>query len=459
VSSSLTVPQRSDLAVWEDTKELRATVKAAVFPDSTDAEMALYLHDCRRNNVHPMDRMIHPQVRNTRNGRRYVAVTSIDLFRSRAGDTGEHAGTSDAVFEVDDKTHMPIAATVTVWRVVKGLKSEFTATARWAEYCPGPPNDSMWKKMPHTMLAKCAEALALRKAFPRELAGNYTADEMDQAERERRPARAVKAEIVPPSGAEVVVDGGGETPVVPTTPVPEDRLGRLLAAIAKHYSLTAPGAHINAYNRWVKIHSRHVGQIVALYYGEKGQSAPARWADVDALDYGHIAEWLEKKSTVLAGDERPTHSPTLSGSMDAAPAEASLPGGPLTENADAFNARNEGPPEDDLVESDTFESPAEKLAARGVEGMVTVLLQMRTATKGVRDFVRRSPKGNYELVDGPLLDDCKLQNGDGVAVSQWLHKLHAGYVWDGQKFIVKDAMWDKLCWAVVEEAAKLHVMV
>jgi hypothetical protein len=68
---------------------------------------------------------------------------------------------------------------LTVRKIVGGQLGSFTASARWDEYAAGSP---MWNKMPHTMLAKCAEALALRKAFPEELSGMYTDAEMDQAE-------------------------------------------------------------------------------------------------------------------------------------------------------------------------------------------------------------------------------------------------------------------------------------
>jgi hypothetical protein len=54
------------------------------------------------------------------------------------------------------------------------------AVAKWDSYSQ--PNNPIWKKMPDLMLAKCAESLALRKAFPNDMSGIYTDEEMGQAE-------------------------------------------------------------------------------------------------------------------------------------------------------------------------------------------------------------------------------------------------------------------------------------
>jgi phage recombination protein Bet len=143
---------------------------------ATDAELELFLFDCQRRGVHPLDRLIHF----TKRGGRYTPITSIDFLRGRAHDTGEMAGSDDVVFDKDART-----ATVTVYRLTRGTRYAYSATARLNEYVPDPgPNgrgDVMWKRMPHVMLGKCAEALALRKAFPQQLGGLYVKEELEQA--------------------------------------------------------------------------------------------------------------------------------------------------------------------------------------------------------------------------------------------------------------------------------------
>jgi hypothetical protein len=62
------------------TNEQMELAKATVAKDATDAEFALFVYDCRRRGVHPLDRLIHF----TKRGGKYTPVTSIDMFRARA---------------------------------------------------------------------------------------------------------------------------------------------------------------------------------------------------------------------------------------------------------------------------------------------------------------------------------------------------------------------------------------
>ena len=114
--------------------------------------------------------------------------TGIDGYRLIAARTGQHAGTDDAVFGPEDDAGHPAFAQVTVYRFLpSGYRASFTATARWSEYRQQTRDGKltgMWSNMPYGQLAKCAESLALRKAFPAELSGVYTREEMAQAESE-----------------------------------------------------------------------------------------------------------------------------------------------------------------------------------------------------------------------------------------------------------------------------------
>ncbi len=161
----------------EVTQTQKETLQKAVFSQQpTEAEMELYFYDCARRGVHPLDKLI---IFTKRSGK-YTPITSIDYMRQRAESTGVYAGSDDAVFEYMGNNKEPFAAQVTVWKIVQGMRVSFSHTARMAEYRPG-AEAFMWKKMPHNMLAKCAEAGALRKGFPTMLDKLYTFEEMDQA--------------------------------------------------------------------------------------------------------------------------------------------------------------------------------------------------------------------------------------------------------------------------------------
>jgi len=159
-------------------------VKRTIAVGASDEELKLFLFDCRRQGVHPLDKLIHFSKR----GGKYTPITSIDFMRMRAADTSEHAGSDDPVYDQPEGTGKPILwAKVTVYRLVQGQRCAFTATARWFEYYPGKGQGFLWDKMPRLMLGKCAEALALRKAFPKQLHGIYEQAELMQAGVEERP--------------------------------------------------------------------------------------------------------------------------------------------------------------------------------------------------------------------------------------------------------------------------------
>lgn len=154
-----------------------------------EASVALLIHIARASGLDPLQRQLYLIGR----GAKWQVQTSIDGFRLVASRTGEYGGQAgpqwcgtDGVWkDVWLDSTQPSAARIGVWR--KGFHEPCWGVARLAAYSAGGP---MWAKMADVMLAKCAESLALRKAFPVELSGLYTEEEMAQAGGTEVPAPA-----------------------------------------------------------------------------------------------------------------------------------------------------------------------------------------------------------------------------------------------------------------------------
>lgn len=182
MTNELTKPNQ-ELITFDDDKV--GLIKRTVAKGATDDELELFLHQCKRTGLDPLARQIYFQKYNTKNGPQIAIITGIDGYRLVAARTGIYAGNDEPVFEGKKQYQgvgVPVKATVTVWKIVGGVRCPFSASVYWDEYCPLPPKDYQWKKMPHVMLAKCAEAAALRKAFPADLGTVYTNEEMQQAD-------------------------------------------------------------------------------------------------------------------------------------------------------------------------------------------------------------------------------------------------------------------------------------
>lgn len=159
-------------------------IKETVARGSSDDELMLFLHLAKRSGLDPFSRQIYLIERRTQVDGQWKTTrqpqTGIDGLRLTADRTGNYAPGRAPTFEYDADGHL-FSATAYVCKFVRDGWREVAATAHYREYVQtkrdGAPN-SMWADKPHIMLAKCAEALALRRAFPADLSGLYTADEM-----------------------------------------------------------------------------------------------------------------------------------------------------------------------------------------------------------------------------------------------------------------------------------------
>jgi phage recombination protein Bet len=163
-------------------------IKRTICAGATNDELALFIAICNRTGLDPFSKQIYAIRRTSKGVSRMVIQTGIDGYRAIADRQNNYAGSDEPLFN-DGQTEYQmlvskapiLTATVTVYKVVSGVRCPFTATANWDSYCPVSGQDSMWQKFPFLMLAKCAEALALRKGWATQLSGLYTDAEMQQS--------------------------------------------------------------------------------------------------------------------------------------------------------------------------------------------------------------------------------------------------------------------------------------
>lgn len=184
------VAREPEKFITYDRKQLNQ-IKDVYAKGANDVEFANFILVSTRTGLDIFKKQIYLVPRwDTRLGKEiFTPQAGIDGFRAVAERTGAYAGNDDPIFEGEKeitvekvgKVTVPEKALVTVYKIVQGVRCPFTATARWAEYYPGPKIGFMWHNKPHIMLGKCAEALALRKAFPNIIQGFYESAELDMA--------------------------------------------------------------------------------------------------------------------------------------------------------------------------------------------------------------------------------------------------------------------------------------
>lgn len=179
--------------------QLVTVLENSLYPGASAQSIALVINYCQASGLDPMQKPCHivPMWDSKRGAMRDVIMPGVGLYRTQAARTGQYAGVTEPEYGPDVteaiggvQITFPVWCKVSVKRLLpNGTIVEFAATERWKENYAVKggkeksiaPN-AMWTKRPYGQIAKCAEAQALRKAFPEMTGSQPTADEMEGKE-------------------------------------------------------------------------------------------------------------------------------------------------------------------------------------------------------------------------------------------------------------------------------------
>jgi phage recombination protein Bet len=182
---------RQQVAPMEFSADQLKIIRDSFLNGASEKEAAVLLELARVRRLNPITRQIHfvkrsqwdPDTRTSKEV--WSAQVGIDGFRAIAERTGLYDGQDEAEFEYDSKGAIKLCR-VRIYR--KDWSRPAVGVAHFTEYAQTKKDGSltkMWVDKPHIMIAKCAEALAFRKAFPEDTSGLYAPEEMG-VEREEK---------------------------------------------------------------------------------------------------------------------------------------------------------------------------------------------------------------------------------------------------------------------------------
>lgn len=185
-----------ELITAEHADAIRSALKSSLYPGASDGSVDMVLAYCKAAGLDPMQKPVHivPMWDSNARQMRDVVMPGIGLYRTNAARTGEYAGIGKPVFGPmvtetvgNREVTYPEWCEVTAYRQLPtGHVAAFTATEYWIENYAikgGKEHDqspnAMWSKRVRGQLAKCAQAQALRMAFPEAVGSQPTAEEME----------------------------------------------------------------------------------------------------------------------------------------------------------------------------------------------------------------------------------------------------------------------------------------